>query len=105
MIKRGSTIESLLMLCALADPQEASKWLYNLLGAEVCPLSSAGNTIIGRRAWDAFPYRATEYMGMPDSSRADRARWAIVYAADKLDGYDLDIRAALLAMFPSKEME
>ena len=102
MIERGSDIEALLMLCALADPKEARTWLYAYRTADVCPLSSAGNTIAGARRWLIFPSGATRLMGLPEDKEDLRAD--IMRAADGVDDHLSEIRAALEAMFPKEEV-
>lgn len=104
MIERGSDIEALLMLCALADPEEARAWLYyrKQTHIRVCPLSSAGNTIAGKNRWSIFPSGATEFMGLPEVPEQYLARRAVVFAADGYK-FDPEIRAALEAMFPKEK--
>jgi hypothetical protein len=99
-IERGSDIEALLMLCALADPKEAQAWLNIGMGCR-CPIASAANTVMGRKkftvaAADAFcqAFSGEWEGGEPHAVREVRI------AADSHPTADPDIRAALEAMFP-----
>ena len=94
-IQRGSDIEALLMLCALADPKDAKEWLYRYDHAPVCPISSAANTVAGMPLFSFYPYKPAEFLGCPDN-----ARTKVVMAADNLLCALPGIRAALEAMFP-----